>query len=78
MLKQPTLQGLARLKLHAMAAAFEQQCLSTAAQALAFEERFAMLVDAECLWRIGMRFSVKPRLPTPSWIGWSTPLTGWN
>ena len=36
MLKQPTLQGLARLKLHAMAAAFEQQCLSTAAQALAF------------------------------------------
>ena len=48
MLKQPTLQGLARLKLHAMAAAFEQQCLSTAAQTLAFEERFAMLVDAEC------------------------------
>src|SRR5579883_2935846 len=54
MLNQPTLEKLEILRLHGMAEAFRAQ--SDPAQrdglaALAFEERFALLVDQEWSWR---------------------------
>lgn len=47
MLIQPTLDALRTMKLHAMAAALEQQQLNATLQALSFEDRLGMLVDAE-------------------------------
>jgi len=47
MLIQPTLDTLRVMKLHAMADALEQQMLNASLQSLSYEERIAMLVDAE-------------------------------
>ena len=55
MLIQPTLDTLNRLKLHGMAAALTEQMTHSAAQALAFEERFALLLDREELERENRR-----------------------
>ncbi len=49
MLTAPTLEQLHGLKLSAMAAAWEEQQQQADTTALAFDERFALLVDAE--WR---------------------------
>jgi DNA replication protein DnaC len=55
MLVQPTLDTLNRLKLHGMALALSEQTTSGAAQALAFEERLALLLDREELERENRR-----------------------
>ena len=51
MLNQPTLEKLQTMKLHGMAEAFRAQLESTDTNAWAFEERFAMLVDQQWLWK---------------------------
>jgi DNA replication protein DnaC len=47
MLTQPTIEKLYGLRLGAMALAFQEQHKDAQASSLSFEERFAMLVDAE-------------------------------
>lgn len=49
MLNEPTLEQLRGLKLNALAAAWHEQAQQASITALGFDERFAMLVDAE--WR---------------------------
>lgn len=51
MLNQPTIEKLNAMKLHGMAEAFRAQLENTAASQLAFEERFALLVDQQWLWK---------------------------
>ncbi len=51
MLNQPTLEKLQTMKLHGMADAFRAQLETTHSSSLAFEERFAMLVDQQWLWK---------------------------
>jgi len=51
MLNQPTLEKLQTLHLHGMAEAFRCQTQQTGLAELSFEERLAMLVDQEWLWR---------------------------
>jgi DNA replication protein DnaC len=51
MLNQPTLEKLQTMKLHGMADAFRAQLETTQSSSLAFEERFAMLVDQQWLWK---------------------------
>ena len=55
MLTEHTLNTLKSLRLPGMAAAFEDQQTNSAAQSLAFDERFAMLVDCELTWRENRR-----------------------
>ena len=57
MLHQHTLDKLHALRLTGMAAAFEQQLAQPAAQELSFEERFALLLDQEILYRDNRRLS---------------------
>ena len=57
MLQQHTLDKLHTLRLTGMAAAFEQQLAQPAAQELAFEERFALLLDQEILYRDNRRLA---------------------
>jgi DNA replication protein DnaC len=51
MLNQPTLEKLQTMKLHGMADAFRLQLETTDTSQLSFEERFAMLVDQQWLWK---------------------------
>ena len=51
MLNQPTLDKLQAMKLHGMAEAFRAQRETTGTYSLAFEERFALLVDQQWLWK---------------------------
>jgi DNA replication protein DnaC len=51
MLPQPTIEKLIHMKLYAMANAFRTQLEIVDAQQLSFEERFALLVDEQFLWR---------------------------
>jgi DNA replication protein DnaC len=51
MLNQPTLEKLQTMKLHGMADAFRAQLETTDTSQLSFEERFAMLVDQQWLWK---------------------------
>ena len=51
MLNQPTLEKLQTMKLHGMADAFRTQLETADASQLSFEERFAMLVDQQWLWK---------------------------
>lgn len=51
MLREQTFQKLYSLKLHGMAQALEEQLARPDASSLSFEERLAMLVDAQWLWR---------------------------
>ena len=55
MLIQPTLDALNRLKLHGMALALSEQMTTTTAQQLAFEERIALLLEREALYRENRR-----------------------
>jgi DNA replication protein DnaC len=57
MLHQHTLDKLHVLRLTGMAAAFEQQLAQPAAQELSFEERFALLLDQEILYRDNRRLA---------------------
>jgi DNA replication protein DnaC len=51
MLREQTFEKLYRLKLHGMAQALEEQLKQTETASLGFEERLAMLVDAQWIWR---------------------------
>jgi DNA replication protein DnaC len=51
MLNQPTVEKLQSLKLHGMADAFRAQLETADMSQLSFEERFALLVDEQWLWR---------------------------
>jgi DNA replication protein DnaC len=51
MLNQPTLDKLQTMKRHGMAEAFRAQLETADAHSLTFEERFAMLVDRQWLWK---------------------------
>src|SRR6202163_1164897 len=51
MLNQPTLEKLQTMKLHGMADAFRAQLETTNTSDLSFEERFALLVDQQWLWK---------------------------
>jgi DNA replication protein DnaC len=51
MLNQPTLEKLQIMKLHGMADAFRAQLETTNTSDLSFEERFALLVDQQWLWK---------------------------
>jgi hypothetical protein len=51
MLTNPTIETLKSLKLHGLIEALEEQQQSPAVQSLSFEERIALLVDRERLWR---------------------------
>jgi IstB-like ATP binding protein len=51
MLNQPTIEKLYTLRLHGMADAFRAQLETPAAHQLSFDERFALLVDQQWLWK---------------------------
>ena len=51
MLNQPTLEKLQTMKLYGMADAFRTQMETADTAQLSFEERFAMLVDQQWLWK---------------------------
>jgi DNA replication protein DnaC len=51
MLNQPTLEKLHAMKLHGMADGFRTQLEDAGASQLSFEERFALLVDQQWLWK---------------------------
>lgn len=51
MLNQQTLNQLKALRLDGMARSFEEQLAQPITTELSFEERFALLVDREVLWR---------------------------
>lgn len=51
MLHQPTIEKLHTMKLHGMADAFRAQLETTELHQLSFEERFALLVDQQWLWK---------------------------
>ncbi len=51
MLNQPTIEKLHTMKLHGMADAFRAQLETADAGQLSFEERFALLVDQQWLWK---------------------------
>ncbi len=57
MLTQNTLTTLKTLRLEGMARALEEQLQSSGAEALSFEERIAMLVDREAIFRDTKRVS---------------------
>ena len=51
MLREQTFEKLYSLKLHGFAQALQEQLDNTKASSLGFEERLAMLIDAQWLWR---------------------------
>jgi DNA replication protein DnaC len=65
MLIQPTLDTLNGLKLHGMALGLSEQMTHTTAQALAFEERLALLLEREVLHRENRRLKRLWKLAQP-------------
>src|ERR1700728_4948000 len=55
MLTHPTIETLKSLKLHGMIQALEEQQQTPAVHALSFEERIALIVDRERLYRDNQR-----------------------
>ncbi len=51
MINQQTTTKLYAMKLHGMAAAFEEQRASSKIAQLSFDERFAMLVERQWIWK---------------------------
>jgi DNA replication protein DnaC len=51
MLNEPTIEKLQTMKLYGMADAFRAQLETTESHQLGFEERFALLVDQQWLWK---------------------------
>ena len=51
MLNQPTVEKLHNMKLYGMADAFRAQLETAEARQLGFEERFALLVEQQWLWK---------------------------
>jgi len=61
MLNQPTLEKLQTMKLCGMAGAFRAQLETTDTSQLSFEERFAMLVLQQRLWKENRAAKLKER-----------------
>jgi len=61
MVREQTFEKLYSLKLHGFAQALQQQLADSAASSLGFEERVAMLVDAQWLWRENRAVSTRLR-----------------
>jgi len=61
MLREQTFEKLYSLKLHGMAQTLKEQLTKTEVMALPFEERLAMLVDAQWLWRENRSISTRLR-----------------
>ena len=57
MLTNPTVEKLCALRLHAMVTAWEAQLQDASIMSLAFDERLALLVDAEWLARENRRLA---------------------
>jgi hypothetical protein len=51
MLNEPTRQKLLAMKLNGMAEAYEEQCAQARMAEMSFEERFAMLIERQWLWK---------------------------
>ena len=62
MLREQTFEKIYALKLHGMAQALEEQISNPDSASLGFEERLAMLVEAQWLWRENR--AIKSRLRT--------------
>ena len=62
MLNQPTMEKLHTMKLHGMADGFRAQLESAASSQLSFEERFALLVDQQWLWKENRALARRLRL----------------
>lgn len=61
MTREQTFDKLYRMKLHGMAQALQEQLQQPDAVELGFEDRFAMLVDAQWLWRENRALSTRLR-----------------
>jgi hypothetical protein len=59
MLHEQTIEKLYALRLHAMAHTLEEQIKQPDMAGLAFEERLAMLVDAQWLWKENRALSLR-------------------
>ena len=62
MLNQPTIEKLHTMKLYGMAEAFRAQAETPDMSQLSFEERFAMLVDQQWLWKENRALARRLRL----------------
>jgi IstB-like ATP binding protein len=56
MLNEPTMEKLQTMKLYGMANGFRAQLETTESHQLSFEERFALLVDQQWLWKQNRAF----------------------
>ena len=61
MLREQTFEKLYKLKLHGMAQALEEQLKQPETASLSFEERLAMLVDAQWIWRENQAIATRLR-----------------
>lgn len=61
MVREQTFDKLYRLKLHGLATALEEQLNNPEMDALGFEERLALLVDAQYLWRENRAYASRLR-----------------
>ena len=62
MLNEPTLEKLQTMKLYGMAEGFRAQLQTTESHQLSFEERFALLVDQQWLWKQNRAFARRLQL----------------
>ena len=60
MLNEPTLTKLLALKLNGMVEALEEQRKSTQTASLSFEERLALLVERQWLWKENRALTTSP------------------
>lgn len=62
MLNEPTIEKLQTMKLYGMADGFRAQLQTTESHQLSFEERFALLVDQQWLWKQNRAFTRRLQL----------------
>jgi DNA replication protein DnaC len=62
MLNEPTIEKLQTMKLYGMANGFRAQLETTESHQLSFEERFALLVDQQWLWKQNRAFERRLQL----------------
>jgi DNA replication protein DnaC len=62
MLNEPTIEKLQTMKLYGMADGFRAQLQTTESHQLSFEERFALLVDQQWLWKQNRAFERRLQL----------------
>ena len=59
MINEPTMNKLHVMKLHGMAEPYEEQRVSSKIAQLSFEERFAMLVERQWIWKENRSLSTR-------------------